>query len=215
MILTRPTPWGIITGKLSTTPEQAKRMFGFEQDPDAKGIIIRRQKSKEGKFHLVVCNFKPKATFSPKQTKIRQVVAVLSNIVRQERNTLINSVIWRPNKPTRCPHNMFTAENISRIGSEQNWENMIITRGPLFPPTINKAYYDPERHMISIPGMEPDIGVGVFDTTTYKFFLFTPPNSEEIFVRELSSTPILHLYKKTDGKYSKSIPLIPEIKSIL
>ncbi|MCK4352959.1 hypothetical protein KAW65_06075 [candidate division WOR-3 bacterium] len=41
MWLNKITPWGEIRGKLSTTPEQAKRLFGFIQHPLAKGVIFK------------------------------------------------------------------------------------------------------------------------------------------------------------------------------
>jgi len=34
--------WGRIRGKLSLTPEQAERMFGFTMNPDADGVIFRQ-----------------------------------------------------------------------------------------------------------------------------------------------------------------------------
>lgn len=41
MILKPGNPFGFITGKLSLNPDKALKMFGFEMDPEAHGVILR------------------------------------------------------------------------------------------------------------------------------------------------------------------------------
>lgn len=220
MILTKPTPWGIIWGKLSTTPEQAKRMFGFDQHPDAIGIVIRRHRTKKGKLQLVVGNlFKPKENKSPKRMASRNLLSILSKIAKQEKNTLVNKTIWKPNKPTKCPHNTFIGANIARIqkGTNYNWENMLITRGILYPPIIKKATYHPSDNTLHIPELNENMGIVVFDTKTLKFFHSPPPNKNKFHIpdsysKEKLHSPIIYVYIRENDNYSKSVSIVPEVK---
>lgn len=139
-ILSQPTPWGRITGKLSTTPEQALRLFGFVQNPDALGVILRIYTVYDAEGHeserQVISNYHPPSNpQTPEQQANRQTFADLVKIGKSISEPIITP-IWEPwakhrHKNGAHGHNEFRSVNISRVQTPPDWDNLLLSIGNL------------------------------------------------------------------------------------
>ena len=207
-----------IRGKLSTTPEQAKRMFGYIMKPGAKGIVIQRDKGK-----LIIRSLMPKRIVETLyQKNFKRKTRVLSGIIRDYRKELIEPV-WDKNKGKYLwGGNKFIGFNMKRLGNTPNWFKLLLTFGELAKPSLycNKdcPYPMVKEGKIKFGAKNADsmeIGVGIFDKKELKLYLIPPkrydnPESIEIESSEFTGLPndrinkslILHIFFKKYDKYS-------------
>jgi len=142
--------WGRIKGKLSTTPEQSLKMFGFVQNPLASGIIFREYwytdaegTRKKGTF--INNYFPPTNPQTSKQQANRNRFSILSKIATEHNSTLISN-IWQPlaeerHKVGAHGANEFRSQNMKRIGTPPDWLKMSVSDGILYPTREVTDYY--------------------------------------------------------------------------
>lgn len=95
MILKPGNPFGFITGKLSATPVQALKMFGFVMNPEAPGVILRiytmtdDNNKNPHKVNIISNYFPPSNPQTPAQQsnrmKMRGAVAHWRELSQEER----------------------------------------------------------------------------------------------------------------------------------
>lgn len=199
MITTKSLPWGEITGKLSLTPEQAKKMLGFNMRPDAKGIFFRKRNGK-----IEVCNLIPaKFTVITKAMQQgRDKMRVITNIVKTHFKDLI-CPIW--NKEAKNTNHIagtqfFISTNMLNVGKPAKWENLIISLGKLPKPEFTAEYCPTTKNIKITPAgnttarminekLQPNFAA--FDTVENK--LYHPlPHSLSI-TRYQTSTILINL----------------------
>lgn len=157
--------WGQITGKLSCTPAQALRDFGFGMRPGALGIIFRQYtytdaegRKKTGTF--INNYFPPSNPQTPTQQANRDRFRILSTIATQNPN-LINK-IWQPLSQKRDPrkahgYNEFRSENMKRIGTPPDFAKMMMSYGGIEPtPEVLTIAWSPHPPALFI-GFDTEI----------------------------------------------------------
>lgn len=133
--------WGKITGKLSCTPEQALRDFGFGMKPDAQGIIFREYtytnaEGKRVKGTFINNYFPPSNPQTVTQQANRRRFAILSHIAVEHPDLIYK--VWQPLSKKRDPKkahgfNEFRAENMRLIDTPPDFSKMRVTDGSLEP----------------------------------------------------------------------------------
>lgn len=152
MILKKTLPWGKIKGKLSLTPEQAKRMLDFDMKPGAIGVVFVHRK--DGTI-IVRSLMKPKKyPKDPKSVQIEHRVTVCGKIVKEHLHDLIRP-IW---SKFAKKHDLYSGPatfmqvNLSRLGLPPVWKNLLITTGTL-PKPLFIANYCPAARAVIIKKM--------------------------------------------------------------
>ncbi|MDI6839503.1 MAG: hypothetical protein QMD71_01390 [bacterium] len=211
MILTKPTPWGEIHGKLSLTPEQAKKMFGFNMAKDAKGIILQKRNGK-----TIIRNLMKYTIYAvPKKLRARQIVfRILGKLAGKHLKDLIYPV-WQESAKIRncCALHLFMSVNLIRIcnykrnDSRRRWKQLLLSQGILDPPKIHARFYaDSKKIMIAIKNTHSyQIGIAVLEMTTFNLYHWLVSADPE-------STVTLPIVKKI-GVWNYIYLQIPEIKS--
>lgn len=156
MILEQGNSWGMLRGKMSTTPEQALENFGFTQDPTAEGVIFRvyRVVGADGKVHLEnrIANYKKAGNpQTPAQTAGRNKFAYLIKTACEHQHTMMHP-IWKLEADRRerplTPQNFFVSWNMRKMSSATDYINMVVSYGILEPAElltgtkIGTHYYD-------------------------------------------------------------------------
>lgn len=142
MKLEKGNPWGLITGKISMSPDQALRTFSFVMRPDATGIIIRHYKSISITGHIknayYVSNYIDAGNpQSNSQQLNRAKFALLSQLAKAHKTDLIVP-IWNPLSTERRKtmghgYNEFKSINIQMIKDITDLSTMLISDGELEP----------------------------------------------------------------------------------
>jgi len=185
--------FGLVKGKLSCTPEQAKRMFDFTMNPDAKGVILRKYHYTDAEGHkrigMFINNyFPPSNPQTPDQQANRNRFAMLSKIATSHTSDIIRD-IWQPLAEIRHPDkahgcNEFRATNMHLIGTPPDFQKMLISDGDLEPtPSVISANYHPDTMTYEIHfdpackyhGLPTDIAhAGIYNIPTNDLWLLTP-----------------------------------------
>lgn len=154
-LLTKGFYFGFVKGKLSCTPEQAKRMFGFVMKPDAQGVILRKYHYTDAEGHrktgIFINNyFPPSNPQTPDQQANRSKFSNIGKIAIQHTTDIIRD-IWQPLAEIRTPSkahgcNLFRGVNMQRMaGMPYTPEKMLISDGDLEPtPAITSVEYHPD-----------------------------------------------------------------------
>jgi hypothetical protein len=147
MILQPGNPWGKLRGKLSTTPEQALRQFGFTQAPTASGVMFRIYGSTDAfgrtKGNNYIDNYYPSSNpQSEAQQNMRARFSMLIKLACANQHTLIYP-IWKlaaesKSKPL-TPQNVFVSMNTRRMSTALDYGNLLISTGILDKAEITNA----------------------------------------------------------------------------
>ncbi|MDI6840329.1 MAG: hypothetical protein QMD71_05735 [bacterium] len=222
MILIKPTPWGEITGKLSLTPEQAKRMFNFNMRPDARGVVLFKMGGKQIIRNLVRCTTKT----NKKIKRIQRIFRILAKIANAHLDDLIYPVWMKSAKNRNClPSNIFIGMNIKKIcrikrRGRRKWKHLIITQGEIPAPKIYTRFYHRNKKLsVYLQKVEQcKIGIAVLDTYNFKLYHFKDCDNQtnedknwvriQIEVPEIVS-PIVFAYFRKEDRFSNSTSIIP------
>ncbi|MDD2890302.1 MAG: hypothetical protein PHE49_06655 [bacterium] len=169
MILKKSLPWGQISGKLTLTPEQAKKMLDFDMRPDAKGVIFRQVKGK-----TVISNY-TKHTFNvvtPKSKVVHTRVSVVTKLIKEHFNDLI-CPIWYPlAKGTKyyTGNVLFGAVNFGKRDMPPHWEKLVISMGELEKPDFRYIYCQPKNALIVKRKRNSSLVLALFDIREKKLY---------------------------------------------
>lgn len=195
-----------IIGKLSATPEQAKKMFGFEMKKGAIGIIFQRKSNGES----YIRNSMPRHHFTEKEKINMKKMSVISRIASEHLKDLIHTV-WNPiANNNSCGFNTFMSKNFVRVGGPPKWENLIITDGNAKLPKIE--WISRWRKQIKIKIKCPQsIGMGALNGKDFKLYHYPAKlyqKGEIVFkINHSLYNPIFFIYSKEKNCYSKSISI--------
>ncbi|MDI6840170.1 MAG: hypothetical protein QMD71_04880 [bacterium] len=196
-----------IVGKIKTTPEQAKRMFGFNMKKDATGIFFQRRGNR-----ICICNLvKRKNPKTEKQQIIRTKFATLGKITHKYKKEIIHK-IWNPIAKHKyfSGQTMFIAVNMRELGNPPIWTNMKIADGEIEPPKILKATCEGKTVKIQIKNAyDKEVGIAVMETENFNLYHFNPRHYStmpiEIKLDKEVHKPILYVYFKKGKQYSQSV----------
>lgn len=198
--------FGEVTGKLTLTPEQAKRGLGFTLRPGAVGVSLRMRKyvDNNGKIKtgIFASSIMPRTIIkTPELKRTWERMRVLSKIVSKHTKDLIHP-IWEPlvidkyKKPWGGPY-LFTGLNAKRIGTSLKWEKLLISNGSLPPPTLipsSRLYLEKQQIIITLPRTihrlpvtTYQLGIAVFDRITGDLFHISPDTITSMLLQRLAS----------------------------
>jgi hypothetical protein len=148
MKLSKGNPWGMVTGRISMSPEQALRTFGFVMSPTAQGIMIRHYKAVSISGHIRhefhISNYKDHGNpQTPAQTINRDKFKMISFVAWQRPLTLIKA-IWNPLATARRKnrghgYNEFRSVNMHTMANATDLTHLLISDGDLEPAEILTA----------------------------------------------------------------------------
>ncbi|MCK4352027.1 hypothetical protein KAW65_01320 [candidate division WOR-3 bacterium] len=224
MILTKPNPWGIITGKLKIKPQDALKLFGFEMNKDEKYILFKKFK----KHNIVYHHTKQRNPKTKSQQKNRNLFAILVKIAKQNLNSLIKPA-WNPlakNLPA-SGFDLFVGENIKRVTKDESWSNMLVTKGKIQKPHLSyaKFFYLSKKIVLGIKNENNyKIGICILNTKDYILYHIKPayyknsnhtcPPSVRRIVMPIPKTlkkPVVFAYFINGNNYSNSIARVPKV----
>jgi hypothetical protein len=145
MKLAKGNPWGMITGKISMSPEQALRTFGFVMNPTAQGIMIRHYKAVSISGHVRhefhISNYRdPTNNQTPAQNLMRARFGLFSDLAIAHKEDLIKP-IWNPLSTARRHtrghgYNEFRSVNMLKCRDITDLTHLLISDGDLEPAEI-------------------------------------------------------------------------------
>lgn len=147
MILKKCLPWGEISGKLTLTPEQAKKMLDFDMRPDAKGVIFKQVNGK-----TVVSNYIPPVfnVVTPKSKIVHTRYSVVTKIIKEHFKDLILPIWYPIAKGTEyyTGNVLFGAVNLGKRDMPPHWEKLVISMGEVPKPDFRYIYCQPKNILI-------------------------------------------------------------------
>ncbi|MCK4353264.1 hypothetical protein KAW65_07655 [candidate division WOR-3 bacterium] len=203
-----------IIGKLSVTPEQAKRMFDFDMKPGALGIVFQRR----GKTRYIR-NAMPRHPICTEEQKIKEnKLSILGRMSHNHLNDLIRPV-WNPLAEKwhyYSGHCLFIGFNMKSVGIPSVWENLKLTYGDLEPPCVECACYHNRKIKFRVKGCADRIGVGILNRADFKLWHFSSQSGKPIILsfNFPLSKPIIYVYKRRGDLYSGSVSIIPKYSAL-
>ena len=145
MKLSKGNPWGMVTGRISMSPEQALRTFGFVMSPTAQGIMIRHYKAVSISGHVRheshISNYRdPTNNQTPAQNLMRARFGLFSDLAIAHKEDLIKP-IWNPLSTARRHtrghgYNEFRSVNMLKCRDITDLTSMLISDGELEPAEL-------------------------------------------------------------------------------
>ena len=202
-----------IRGKLSTTPEQAKEMFGYDMKPGAIGIVLQRRNGR-----IMIRSLMPKK-MPPKSTWVKndkRKFRALISIVRDYNDSLITPV-WSKYKGTYSTgFKRFIGINMKVLGNPPHWLKLLLTVGELPKPSISKVMRIGNKVKFTVKNANSmEIGCALFASKELKLYWSAPNKYKDtanielpFYVPESIKSLIIYVYFKKDDKYSANTAVL-------
>jgi len=197
-----------VSGKLSTTPEQAKRIFNFTMKPGATGIVLVRHKN-----GIYIRDCIPHRPFPTKEQKLKEKkLKIIGQIGSKYLQELVRPV-WNPiadKKRCHSGHSLFIGTNMKAVAMPPKWENLTLTEGKLPPPQLLPPIRQKKKITLQITNAKPGdkISIAVLDTVKFTFWHQKPqkcnPGKIVVTLPAGMYNVIVYAYFKHNNQYSPS-----------